>query len=437
MALKLSNNAISRLASGITAASTSISLVPGDGALFPTLGAGDYFPATIIKSDGSLEIVKVTARSTDTLTVTRAQEGTTAKSFNASDRIELRLTAAIIEAFDSGKVSKSGDTMTGDLTMGVGTKIVMEGSTDDANEVTIDPGNPTADRTLTLPNKSGTLATTSDVFGTSNIGDLAVTPTKLSSGGPSWAADGSSFATGGTIPCRISNNATSIFVGDNFIGAGTGYGINSSSAYLYMQTYGTERVKIFQDGKAQIGTGYGSGSRLTVNDHFAVTNGGGAQCILIGNQDTGGLNRPAIIQSANSSLQFGYGTSWSAGSGGTFTKVVEVAGDNFYFNSGFGSSALVFGCRAWVNLNGSTNGVRGSGNVSSIGDLGAAYYRVNFASVMPDVNYAAVGCASGPSASNLRTVNPCGYATGSVDFGVTYADGAMQEVQFVNLAVIR
>lgn len=101
MGLKLSNNAISTLASGITGASTSIALAAGDGSKFPTLGAGDYFPATISKPDGTLEIVRVTARSGDTLTVTRAQEGTTALAFDAGSLIELRLTAAIVEALEN------------------------------------------------------------------------------------------------------------------------------------------------------------------------------------------------------------------------------------------------------------------------------------------------------------------------------------------------
>jgi hypothetical protein len=97
MALKLSNNAISSLLSAITADSTSIILKSGDGAKFPSLGAGDYFPATLSKSDGSLEVVRVTGRSGDTLTATRAQEGTTALSFSAGALIELRLTAATVE----------------------------------------------------------------------------------------------------------------------------------------------------------------------------------------------------------------------------------------------------------------------------------------------------------------------------------------------------
>lgn len=53
-------------------------------------------------------------------------------------------------------------------------------------------------------------------------------------------------------------------------------------------------------------------------------------------------------------------------------------------------SAPSFQCRAWVNFNGTgTVGIRGSGNVSSITDNGAAYYTVNFATAMPDANYSA------------------------------------------------
>lgn len=100
MGLKLANNAISRLSVGISPTDVTIVLVPGGGAAFPTLGAGDYFPATIVKADGTLEIVKVTARASDVLTVVRAQENTTAKAFNAGDRIELRMTAGAFAAQD-------------------------------------------------------------------------------------------------------------------------------------------------------------------------------------------------------------------------------------------------------------------------------------------------------------------------------------------------
>lgn len=93
--LKLSNNGLSTLAAGITSSDTSITLATGDGSKFPALGADEWFMATLVKSTG-IEIVKVTARSGDVLTVTRAQEGTTAAAFATGDRIEHRLTAATV-----------------------------------------------------------------------------------------------------------------------------------------------------------------------------------------------------------------------------------------------------------------------------------------------------------------------------------------------------
>ena len=117
MALKLSNNAISSLLSAIPADSTSIILKSGDGAKFPSLGAGDYFPATLSKSDGSLEIVKVTGRSGDTLTATRGKEGTTALSFDANSLIEVRLTAATVAGINAWTQSIYVDPATGITTI--------------------------------------------------------------------------------------------------------------------------------------------------------------------------------------------------------------------------------------------------------------------------------------------------------------------------------
>lgn len=65
---------------------------------------------------------------------------------------------------------------------------------------------------------------------------------------------------------------------------------------------------------------------------------------------------------------------------------LDVSND-LRFNSGYGSAGLAFGCRAWVNFDGSgTPAIRGSGNVSSITDNGVADYTVNLASAMPDAN---------------------------------------------------
>jgi hypothetical protein len=59
-------------------------------------------------------------------------------------------------------VNSTGDTMTGSLTMGPSADLIFEGSVDDGFETTLTVVNPTADRTITLPNVSGTVVTTGD-----------------------------------------------------------------------------------------------------------------------------------------------------------------------------------------------------------------------------------------------------------------------------------
>jgi hypothetical protein len=93
MPIKLKNNVSSTLASAISASDVGLTVAAGTGAQFPTLAAGDYFYATLITPSGTIEVVKVTARVGDTMTVVRAQEGSSAAGFAAGTRMELRVTA--------------------------------------------------------------------------------------------------------------------------------------------------------------------------------------------------------------------------------------------------------------------------------------------------------------------------------------------------------
>jgi hypothetical protein len=88
---------------------------------------------------------------------------------------------------------------------------------------------------------------------------------------------------------------------------------------------------------------------------------------------------------------------------------------NFKFNSGYGSVATAYGCRAWVNFNGTgTVAIRASGNVSSITDNGAGDYTVNFTTAMPDANFSAVATRTLISSSTGFTTEIASLATGSV-----------------------
>lgn len=94
--IQYANNIESTLAAGITDTDLSLSVETGDGNLFPSLSSPDVFLVTLI-SDTGIEIVKVTARSTDTFTCVRAQEGTTAKAFSLGDKVQMLITAGHFE----------------------------------------------------------------------------------------------------------------------------------------------------------------------------------------------------------------------------------------------------------------------------------------------------------------------------------------------------
>lgn len=105
------NNAYSTLAATISSSDTSVNVAVGTGTRFPSIagGSGDFFFATLIDTSNNLEVIKVTARSTDVLTVVRGQDGTTARGYASTSRIELRPTQGL---FDD-KLSKGGGALTG------------------------------------------------------------------------------------------------------------------------------------------------------------------------------------------------------------------------------------------------------------------------------------------------------------------------------------
>jgi hypothetical protein len=126
----------------------------------------------------------------------------------------------------------------------------------------------------------------------------------------------------------------------------------------------------------------------------------------------GGSAGPGVTSAVRSYAESAFGASslrffTSSSSGGARTALTEQAratfNGNFQFNSGFGSVATAYGCRAWVNFNGTgTVAIRASGNVSSISDMGTGHYRVNFTTAMPDANYCALGNRSYRGVANAE-----------------------------------
>jgi len=124
---QFTNNATTTVPATISSGATSITVATGTGALFPSLSGAQFFAATIVNTIsadpgfGQFEIVKVTARSGDVLTIVRSQESTAAHSYPAGCLFELRPTAQAfgniyskVIAADALKADIASPTFTGD-----------------------------------------------------------------------------------------------------------------------------------------------------------------------------------------------------------------------------------------------------------------------------------------------------------------------------------
>jgi len=86
--------------------------------------------------------------------------GSTIRSNELNDNFRQLL--YIAQETENQALSTLSGTMVNNLTLGQGADVVFEGATDDAHETTLTVADPTADRTITLPNVTGTVVTTGD-----------------------------------------------------------------------------------------------------------------------------------------------------------------------------------------------------------------------------------------------------------------------------------
>lgn len=108
------NNASSLLASGIGPTDVTVTVTAGEGAEFPAIAAGQYAIGSIEDTSGNIEYVFITGRTTDTMTITRGEESSTALTFASGSRIELRPTAG---TFATLLQKTGGDTLSGTTTL--------------------------------------------------------------------------------------------------------------------------------------------------------------------------------------------------------------------------------------------------------------------------------------------------------------------------------
>jgi hypothetical protein len=124
---------------------------------------------------------------------------------------------------------------------------------------------------------------------------------------------------------------------------------------------------------------------------------------------------------------------------GTAQAKVTAAG-LLQFNSGYGSVATAYGCRAWVNFDGTgTPSIRASGNVTSITDNGTGDYTVNFTTAMPDANYAIAMTTGGTTnaylsrdLSDITARTTSAFRVSTINTSISVVDPTQ-----VNIAVFR
>jgi hypothetical protein len=185
-----------------------------------------------------------------------------------------------------------------------------------------------------------------------------------------------------------------------------------------------------------IPNGTGTISGLVAYNNADPTNASSANFAVVGTTD-------ARIQSAIT----GTGTylPMTFYTGGSKQAEITTAG-LFQFNSGYGSVATAYGCRAWVNFNGTgTVAIRASGNVSSITDNGVGDYTVNFTTAMVDANYSVTqayqpdssGWFSGSWAPRMLFIFSQSTSNFRVQSGYQTSSSATADFNYLEFAIFR
>lgn len=180
----------------------------------------------------------------------------------------------------------------------------------------------------------------------------------------------------------------------------------------------TNNIVNDSSGNVLIGTStqVGLGGQLQISGANAV-GGAGYNTFLTVQNSTSGATNPKKYFRLNST-----GGLEVINDGYTAAILVVDNSGILSFNSGFGSAAPAYACRAWCTYNGVTSSIVASANISSVTKNSTGYYTFNFSNAMPDANYSTQANVQKDDGSNDANAyaQAGGYATAKQTAALTY-----------------
>ena len=216
-------------------------------------------------------------------------------------------------------------------------------------------------------------------------------------------------------------------------------GASATDGSLSIRTAGNDRLYVNSAGSVGIGTNSPAYKLDVAGDIGMKTNA----TYIVGKTSGGNTTRMLGINSSNevyvgSVDQASGGVNIVTGAANSYANI--SASGVLSFNSGYGSVAAAYGCRAWVSFNGDTGAIRGSGGVSSISVLSTGSYGVNLTSALPDLNYCISGSGATGASSSVPMLDHSGIisrTTSRCPVATQLYDGTYINRTYINVAIFR